>query len=42
MDDKTHSKAKIISVLKDISLNEFLEEAIKNEVIKNRDLINIK
>lgn len=37
--EKVHAQAKIISTLKKIPLNKFLEQAIEEAVEKNKDMI---
>ena len=37
--EKVHAQAKIISTLKKIPLNKFLEKAIEDAVEKNKDMI---
>ena len=38
--DNIHTKAKVIAVLKNITLNEYFEEAIQKAIEKDKDLIN--
>lgn len=40
LDDDTHTKAKVISVLKDITLNEYFEQAIKDAVDRDKGILN--
>lgn len=43
IDEKVHTKAKVIAVLKGVTLNQYLKEAIENEVAKEKKLLeNIK
>ena len=37
--EETHIKAKVISVLKNITLNEYLEQAIEKAVENDKDII---
>ena len=37
--DKTHMQAKIISVVKGISLNQFIEEALERAIEKDKNII---
>ncbi|MBN2422486.1 hypothetical protein JXB41_04625 [Candidatus Woesearchaeota archaeon] len=39
LEEEIHTKAKIISVLKDITLNEYLSEAIEKSVEKDKTLL---
>lgn len=38
--EKVHTKAKVISVLKDLTLNEYFERAIAEAISKDRDILN--
>jgi predicted HicB family RNase H-like nuclease len=40
IDEETHTKAKVIAVLKDMTLNEYLDKAIKDAVDKDQVLLN--
>jgi len=40
LDEELHTKAKVIAVLKDITLNEFFEEAIAEAVKKNKEVLD--
>ena len=37
--EKTHRQAKVISVLKGVSLNEYVEEALEGAIEKDRHLL---
>lgn len=37
--DKTHTQAKIIAVLKNITLNEYFEQAIEEKIEKDKSLL---
>ncbi|MFH1505734.1 MAG: hypothetical protein ABIE94_01960 [archaeon] len=37
--DEVHTKAKVISVLKDITLNEYLEHAIETAINSDKSMI---
>jgi predicted HicB family RNase H-like nuclease len=39
LDEDLHTKAKVIAVLKDITLNDFFEDAIAEAVEKDRDIL---
>jgi len=39
LDQKTHAQAKIISVLKNITLNEYFKKAIEKSIEKDKELI---
>ena len=38
--DETHTKAKVIAVLKDMTLNEYLDKAIRDAVDKDQAVLN--
>ncbi len=40
LEDDTHTKAKVISVLKDMTLNEYFEKAIKEAIEKDQAVLN--
>ena len=42
LDDETHTKAKIISLLKNLTLNEYLKGIIEDAISKDQNLINKK
>ena len=37
--EKTHMQAKIISVVKGVSLNEYIQEALEKAIEKDKDII---
>ena len=39
LDEDLHTKAKVIAVLKNITLNEFFEQAIAEAVEKDKDVL---
>ncbi|NTV22932.1 MAG: hypothetical protein HGA85_00965 [Nanoarchaeota archaeon] len=39
LDEDVHTKAKVIAVLKNITLNEFLEQAIEEAIKKDRQIL---
>lgn len=40
LDEETHTKAKVISVLKEMTLNEYLDNAIKEAIEKDKSVLN--
>ena len=38
--DDVHTKAKVISVLKDMTLNEYFEKAIREAIEKDQGILN--
>jgi hypothetical protein len=40
LEDETHTKAKVIAVLKDMTLNEYFEKAIHEAVEKDQAILN--
>ena len=40
LEDETHTKAKVIAVLKDMTLNEYFEKAIKEAVERDQTILN--
>lgn len=40
LDEDMHTKAKVISVLKDMTLNEYFSKAIKEAVEKDQAILN--
>jgi len=40
LDEDIHTKAKVISVLKDMTLNEYFAKAIKEAVEKDQNVLN--
>ncbi len=42
LDDETHTKAKIIALLKNLTLNEYFKGIIEDAVSKDQELINKK
>lgn len=40
IEEETHTKAKIIAVLKDMTLNEYFDNAIKEAIEKDQGLLN--
>jgi predicted HicB family RNase H-like nuclease len=40
LEEETHTKAKVIAVLKDMTLNEYLEKAIRESVEKDQAILN--
>ena len=40
LDEEIHTKAKIISVLKNITLNEYFEKAIEEAVSKDKKILD--
>jgi predicted HicB family RNase H-like nuclease len=43
LEDATHTRAKVISVLKDMTLNEYIERAIEQAIQKDNTLLeNLK
>ena len=40
LDEDTHTKAKVIAVLKDMTLNEYLDKAIKEAIEKDQSVLN--
>ncbi|MGV8150823.1 MAG: hypothetical protein ACP5NV_03795 [Candidatus Woesearchaeota archaeon] len=40
IDEETHTKAKVIAVLKDMTLNEYLDKAIRDAVDKDQSVLN--
>jgi len=38
--DKTHTQAKVIAVLKDITLNEYFEQAIEEKIEKDKSMLD--
>ncbi len=39
LEEKTHMQAKIISVVKGVSLNEYIQEALEKAIEKDKDII---
>ena len=39
LDEKIHTQAKLISILKKITLNDYLKKAIKDSIDKDKQLI---
>ncbi|MBS3119946.1 hypothetical protein J4475_03930 [Candidatus Woesearchaeota archaeon] len=37
--DQTHTEAKVLAVLKDITLNEFIEQAVKAAIEHNKEIL---
>jgi len=40
VDEETHTKAKVIAVLKNMTLNEYLDKAIRDSVDKDQSVLN--
>jgi len=40
LDDDVHTRAKVISVLKDLTLNEYFSKAIKDAIDKDQGILN--
>jgi len=40
LEDETHTKAKVIAVLKDMTLNEYFEKAISEAIEKDQAILN--
>jgi hypothetical protein len=40
LEDDVHTKAKVISVLKDMTLNEYFAKAIKDAVDRDQNILN--
>ncbi|MEM4711014.1 MAG: hypothetical protein QXL18_03645 [Candidatus Woesearchaeota archaeon] len=40
LNEETHTKAKVIAVLKDMTLNEYLEKAIREAVEKDQSILS--
>ncbi len=40
IEEEVHTKAKVISVLKGVTLNEYLEEAIREKVEREKSILN--
>jgi predicted HicB family RNase H-like nuclease len=40
LEDETHTKAKVIAVLKDMTLNEYFEKAIREAIEKDQAILN--
>jgi hypothetical protein len=40
LEEETHTKAKVIAVLKDMTLNEYFEKAIREAVEKDQTILN--
>ena len=40
LDEKVHMKAKVIAVLKDTTLNDFIVDAIEEAIEKNKDVLD--
>ena len=40
LEEDTHTKAKIISVLKDMTLNEYFDKAIKDAIERDQVILN--
>ncbi|MGV8171265.1 MAG: hypothetical protein ACP5OA_01055 [Candidatus Woesearchaeota archaeon] len=40
LEDETHTKSKVIAVLKDMTLNEYFEKAIREAVEKDQAILN--
>jgi predicted HicB family RNase H-like nuclease len=40
LEDDVHTKAKVIAVLRDMTLNEYLSKAIKDAVEKDQSVLN--
>ena len=40
LEDETHTKAKVIAVLKDMTLNEYFEKAIREAIEKDQAVLN--
>ncbi|MBN1503285.1 hypothetical protein JW930_07135 [Candidatus Woesearchaeota archaeon] len=40
LDENTHIKAKVIAVLKNITLNEFFEKAIEDAIDKDKHILD--
>ncbi len=39
LNDETHTKAKVIAVLKDMTLNEYLDKAIRDAIEKDQSVL---
>lgn len=39
LNDETHTKAKVIAVLKDMTLNEYLDKAIRDAIDKDQSIL---
>jgi predicted HicB family RNase H-like nuclease len=39
LSDETHTKAKVIAVLKDMTLNEYLDKAIRDAIEKDQSVL---
>jgi predicted HicB family RNase H-like nuclease len=40
LEEDTHTKAKVLAVLKDMTLNEYFEKAIREAVEKDQPILN--
>jgi len=40
LEDETHTKAKVIAVLRDMTLNEYFEKAIREAIEKDQAILN--
>jgi hypothetical protein len=40
LEDETHTKSKVIAVLKDMTLNEYFEKAIREAIEKDQAILN--
>ncbi|MGV8141726.1 MAG: hypothetical protein ACP5NW_04780 [Candidatus Woesearchaeota archaeon] len=40
LEDETHTKSKVIAVLKDMTLNEYFEKAIREAVERDQAILN--
>ncbi len=40
LEEDTHTKAKVIAVLKDMTLNEYFERAIREAIEKDQNVLN--
>jgi len=40
LEEDTHTKAKVIAVLKDMTLNEYFEKAIREAIEKDQNVLN--
>ncbi len=40
LDEETHTKAKVIAVLKDMTLNEYLDKAITDAIERDQTILN--
>ena len=40
LDEDTHTRAKVIAVLKDMTLNEYLDKAIRDAIERDQSILN--